>query len=56
MDLDTMSPADANFNYYQLGWMSQKNVPVVLLYHGIDGTASVPNVNVTTFSVNAVHD
>jgi hypothetical protein len=35
--------------------MSQTNVPVVLLDPGINGTASLPNVNLTTFTWYAVH-
>jgi hypothetical protein len=50
-----MSPADAVFSYCLLAWMSQKNVSVVLLDPGINGTASLPNVNLTTFAGYAVH-
>jgi hypothetical protein len=49
-ELDTMSPADAVFSYCRLVWMSQTNVSVVLLDPGINGTASLPNVNLATFS------
>jgi hypothetical protein len=45
-----MSPADAVFSYCRLVWMSQTNVSVVLLDPGIKGTASLPNVNLTTFA------
>jgi hypothetical protein len=50
-----MSPADAVFSYCGLLWMSQTNVPVVLLDPGINGTASLPNVNLATFTGYAVH-
>jgi hypothetical protein len=50
-----MSPADAVFSYCRLVWMSQTNVSVVLLDPGINGTASLPNVNLTTFAGYAVH-
>jgi hypothetical protein len=50
-----MSPADAVFSYCRFVWMSQTNVPVVLLDPGINGTASLPNVNLTTFARYAVH-
>jgi hypothetical protein len=53
LELDTMSLA--MFGYGQFVWMSQTNVPVVLLDPGINGTASVPNVNLTTFAGYAVH-
>jgi hypothetical protein len=52
--LDTIAPADAMFSYCQLVWMSQTNVPVVLLDPGINRTASLPNVNFT-FAGYAVH-
>jgi hypothetical protein len=35
--------------------MSQTNVSVVLLDPGINGTASLPDVNLTTFTQYAVH-
>jgi hypothetical protein len=35
--------------------MSQTNVPVVLLDPGVNETASLPNVNLTTFAGCAVH-
>jgi hypothetical protein len=47
-ELDAMSPANAVLGYGQFVWMSQKNVPVVLLDPGINGTASLPNVSLTT--------
>jgi hypothetical protein len=50
-----MSPADAVFSYCRFVWMSQTNVSVVLLDPGINGTASLPNVNLTTFARYAVH-
>jgi hypothetical protein len=50
-----MSPADAVFSYCRFVWMSQTNVSVVLLDPGINGTASLPNVNLTTFAGYAVH-
>jgi hypothetical protein len=50
-----MSPADAVFSYCRLVWMSQTNVSVVLLDPGINGTASLPNVNLTTLAGYAVH-
>jgi hypothetical protein len=55
LEPDTMSPVDAMFSYCQLVWMSQTNVPVVLLVPGINGTASLPSVNLTTFAWYAVH-
>jgi hypothetical protein len=42
------------FGYCQFVWMRKTNVPVVLLDAGINGTASLPNVNLTTFAVYAV--
>jgi hypothetical protein len=50
-----MSPADAVFSYSRLLWMSQTNVPVVLLDPGINGTASLTNINLTTSAAYAVH-
>jgi hypothetical protein len=50
-----MSPADAVFSYCRFVRMSQTNVSVVLLDPGINGTASLPNVNLTTFAGYAVH-
>jgi hypothetical protein len=50
-----MSPADAVFSYGRFVWMSQTNVSVVLLDPGINGTASLPNVNLTTLAWYAVH-
>jgi hypothetical protein len=35
--------------------MIQTNVPVVFLDPGINGTAGLPNVNLTTFAGYAVH-
>jgi hypothetical protein len=55
LELDAMSPADAMYRYCRLVWMSQTNVPVVLLNPGINGTASLPNVILTTFARYAVH-
>jgi hypothetical protein len=55
LELDAISLADAVFGYGQFVWMSQMNVPVVLLDLGINGTASLPNVNLTTFAGYAVH-
>jgi hypothetical protein len=49
-----MSLADAVFSYCRFVWMGQTNVPVVL-DPGINGTASLPNVNLTTFAGYAVH-
>jgi hypothetical protein len=54
LELDTMSPADAMFSYCRLVWISQMNVPVVLLHPGINGTVTVPNVYLTTFAGYAV--
>jgi hypothetical protein len=53
--LDAMSLADAVFSHCRFVWMSQTNVPVVLLDPGINGTDSLPNVNLTTFARYAVH-
>jgi hypothetical protein len=50
LELDTMSPADAMFGYGRFVLMSQTNVSVVLLDPGINGTASLHNVNLTTFA------
>jgi hypothetical protein len=55
LELDTMSPADAMFIYDRFVWMSQTNVPMMLLDPGINRTASLPNVNLTTFAGYAVH-
>jgi hypothetical protein len=49
LELDTMSPADAMFRYGRLVWMSQTNVPAVLLDPGINRMTSLPNVNLTIF-------
>jgi hypothetical protein len=54
LELDTMSPVDAVFSYCRLVWMSQTNAPMVLLDPGINGTASMPNVNLSTFAGFAV--
>jgi hypothetical protein len=54
-ELDTMSLADAMFSYCQHVWMSQTNVPVVLLGPGINGTYSLHNINFITFAGYAVH-
>jgi hypothetical protein len=43
------------FSYGRFVWMSQTNVPVVLLDPGINGIAILPNVNLTTFAGYAVH-
>jgi hypothetical protein len=50
-----MSLADAVFGYGGFIWMSQTNVPVVLLEPCINEMNSLPNVNVTTFAGYAVH-
>jgi hypothetical protein len=50
-----MSPADAVFGHCRFVWLSQTNVLVVLLDPGINGTASLPDVNLTTFARYAVH-
>jgi hypothetical protein len=50
-----MSLADAMFSYCRLVCMGQTNVPVVFLDPGMNGTASVPNVNLNTFAGYAVH-
>jgi hypothetical protein len=55
LELDMMPPADAMFSYCRLVWMSQMNFPVVLLDPGINGTASLPNVNLTIFAGYGVH-
>jgi hypothetical protein len=39
LDLDAMSLADAVFGCSRFVWMSQRNVPVMLLDPGINGTA-----------------
>jgi hypothetical protein len=54
LEFDAMSPADAKFGYCRFAGMSQANVPVVLLEPNINGTASLPNVNLTTFAKYAV--
>jgi hypothetical protein len=36
-------------------WMLQTDVPVVLLDSGLNGTAGVPKVDLTTFVGHAVH-
>jgi hypothetical protein len=50
-----MSPAGAVFSHCRFVWLSQTNVPVVLLDPGINRTASLRNVNLTTFAQYAVH-
>jgi hypothetical protein len=50
-----MSPADALFSCCRLVWISQTNVPVALLDPGINGTASLPDENLTIFAGYAVH-
>jgi hypothetical protein len=49
-----MSPADAVFSHCRFVWLSQTNVPVVLLDPGINRTASLPIVNLTTLARYAV--
>jgi hypothetical protein len=36
-------------------WMLETNVTVVLLDPGVNGTASLPNVNLTTFAVHSAN-
>jgi hypothetical protein len=55
LELDAMSLVDAMFGYGRFVQMSQMNVLVVLLYPGIIGMASLPNVNLITFAGYAVH-
>jgi hypothetical protein len=43
------------FSYGRFVWMSQTNLPVVLLDLGINGIAILPNVNLTTLVGYAVH-
>jgi hypothetical protein len=50
-----MFSADTMFNYFLLVRMRETNVPVVLLDPGINGTASLLNVNLTTFAGYALH-
>jgi hypothetical protein len=50
-----MSPADAVFSHCRFVWLSQMNVPVVLLDPGINRTASLPNVNLTTLAWYGIH-
>jgi hypothetical protein len=49
-----MFPADAVFSHCRFVWLSQTNVPVVLLDPGINRTASLINVNLTTLARYAV--
>jgi hypothetical protein len=49
-----MSPADAVFSHCRFVWLSQTNVPMVLLDPGINGRVSLPNVNLTTLARYAV--
>jgi hypothetical protein len=49
-----MSPADAVFSHCRFVWLGQTNVPVVFLDPGINRTASLPNVNLTTLARYAV--
>jgi hypothetical protein len=49
-----MSPADAVFSHCRFVWLGQTNVPVVFLDPGINRTASLPNVNLTTLTRYAV--
>jgi hypothetical protein len=42
------------FSHCRFVWLSQTNVPVVLLDPGINRTASLPNVNLTAFARYAV--
>jgi hypothetical protein len=55
LELDTMSPADTVFGHGQSVWTSQTKVPVVLLDPGVNGTASLPNVNLTTLAGYSTH-
>jgi hypothetical protein len=50
-----MAQAYAVFDHGRFIWMLQTNVPVVLLDPGLNGTASLPNVDLTTFAGYAVH-
>jgi hypothetical protein len=49
-----MFPVDAVFSHCRFVWLSQSNVPVVFLDPGINRTASLPNVNLTTRARYAV--
>jgi hypothetical protein len=49
-----MSPADAVFSHCRFVWLGQTNVPMVFLDPGINRTASLPNVNLTTLARYAV--
>jgi hypothetical protein len=42
------------FSHYRFVWLGQTNVPVVFLDPGINRTASLPNVNLTTLARYAV--
>jgi hypothetical protein len=55
LELDTMSPDDTVFGHGQFVWTSQTNVPVVLLDPGVNGTASLSNVNLTTLAGYSIH-
>jgi hypothetical protein len=50
-----MAKVDAVFSHGQFIWMLQTDVPVVLLDPGFNGTADLPNVDLTTFAGYAVH-
>jgi hypothetical protein len=50
-----MSPADAMFSYCGLVWTRQTNVSVAVLDPGINGRASLPNLNLNTFAGYAAH-
>jgi hypothetical protein len=54
LELDAVALADAVFVYSQFVRMLQTNVLVVVLDSGFKGTASLPNVNLTTFAGYAV--
>jgi hypothetical protein len=55
LEWDTMAQAYVVFGHSQFIWMLQTNVLVVLLDHVFNGTASLPNVNLTTFAGHTVH-
>jgi hypothetical protein len=53
--LDAVVQVDAVFSHGGFVWMLQTDVALVLLDPGLDRTASLPDVDLTTLTGHAVH-
>jgi hypothetical protein len=51
-----MAWVDAVFGHGLFVWLLQNDVAMMILDPGLDGTASVSDVDLTTLSGNSVHD